>query len=185
MRFPRTPFMKRTFDLVDFINKENPGRLKWIPYIFKSKETFMYYNGVRIKSSDKHLLESADPFRINLHKPAYIPPDYERLLTPDTLEAELWSIMHDLKKNFIGAETQSQIDTAMAKLIHDHDKDSMRSFLTNDPRYKMPSEVIQLLETFDKSTGWYDRGLVESVCESLAFQWTNDNGTLPDYFCFE
>jgi hypothetical protein len=179
MRFPKTPFMKRTFDLVDLINKEKPGRLKWIPYIFQSKETFMYFNGVQLKSDP--VQEPDDPFQINRNKP-YIPPNYTYLLKPTNLRKELATIMQELKKDFVGAETEAEIDAAMAKLIRDHDKDSMRSYLTEFKKY--PSEVIDLLETFDKSTGWYDRGLVETVCESLAFQWTNDQ-SLPDYYCLE
>jgi hypothetical protein len=180
MRFPNTPFMKRTFELVNYINKSSPGKLKWIKYAFKSDNTFTYYNGVRLTTSSSDLTAS-DPYRINAYTPHYIPDPYVDLLCPTTLQQTLETIMQRLKADF----KTMHIDAAMKKLIRTYDKHSMRSYLTFSADYQYPSEVIDLLEVFDKSTGWYDRALVETVCESLAFQWLGSSDALPDYYCLE
>ncbi|EIN12605.1 amine oxidase [Punctularia strigosozonata HHB-11173 SS5] len=179
MRFPKTPFMKRTFDLVDRINEASPDRLKWIKYIFKADNTFSYFNGVRLVPSSNDWVANPDPYRINDYTPHYIPNQYASLLRPMELQQALNGIMQRLKADFVTMD----IDTAMRKLIQNYDQYSMRSYLSLGPdRY--PSEVIDLFEAFDKSTGWYDRALVETVCESLAFSWT-DTTTLPDYYCLD
>lgn len=36
---------------------------------------------------------------------------------------------------------------------------------------RIPSSVIKWCETMDRSTGFYDRGLTETVLESVAFDW--------------
>ena len=42
------------------------------------------------------------------------------------------------------------------------------------PEESLSIGVVNWLETFDKSTGWYDRGLTETVSETIAFGQAGD-----------
>lgn len=48
----------------------------------------------------------------------------------------------------------------------------------------MSPQDITWCETLDKSTGWYDRALTETVIENLAFQWPGSS-PVNTWFCFD
>ncbi|KZV87220.1 hypothetical protein EXIGLDRAFT_752364 [Exidia glandulosa HHB12029] len=184
MRFPRTPFMNRTFDLVKKVNRGISTPIELIDYHFASigaLKELQYYNGRQLKNGKpENLADAIDPFHVNAYRPRYIPAKYSGILQPAVIKDVLAQIMWDLKADF--RNPKLTMEEAMERLVLAHDKDSMRSYLTNNPKYAFPSEVIHLLETFDKSTGWYDRALVESVCESLAFEWIEEE---VKYVCID
>ena len=73
--------------------------------------------------------------------------------------------------------------------VDDH---STRSYMTfaytpnaslNIPEQSLATNVVNWLETFDKSTGWYDRGLTETVLEAIAFGQTG--GATVNWTCIE
>ncbi|EUC58754.1 L-amino acid oxidase, partial [Rhizoctonia solani AG-3 Rhs1AP] len=54
------------------------------------------------------------------------------------------------------------------------------------PAEPLPNDVVNWCETFDKSTGWYDRALSETVLESIAFGWQPGPDPPPvDWFCID
>jgi hypothetical protein len=197
MRFPKTPFMWRTFHLLeDVLPTKLKNQPKDVPQIFKyffdvedGKSSWHCYNGYRLNDKEfRKNAELVDPFHIDEGDSRdYIPGPWKYLLNPVKLAAELEGIMSSLVSNF--KEDGSNLQEALHELIQSYDQFSMRSYLASKG---YPTPVINLLETFDKSTGWYDRGLVETVCEYLAFQWVRDNNNnvrvrndKPDYFFIE
>ncbi|KAF5331265.1 hypothetical protein D9611_013128 [Ephemerocybe angulata] len=50
------------------------------------------------------------------------------------------------------------------------------------PGTGLPTSVINWMETFDNSSGWYDRALLETVLEALAFGAV---GPTPDWHCIK
>ena len=51
------------------------------------------------------------------------------------------------------------------------------------PEQPLFTDVINWLETFNKSTGWYDRGFTEMVLEAIAFGQTG--GAVINWMCIE
>ena len=66
------------------------------------------------------------------------------------------------------------------------DAHSTRSYMTfaYTPSGHLSSTVVNWLENFDKSTGWYDRGFTEKVLEAIAFEEPGD-GVVVDWKCIE
>jgi hypothetical protein len=62
----------------------------------------------------------------------------------------------------------NKIEPAMQKLYAQYDKYSMRSWMEYN---NFSSSGINYCETLDKSTGWYDCALTETVLKSLAEGW--------------
>lgn len=50
------------------------------------------------------------------------------------------------------------------------------------PEEHLSTRVVNWLETFDKSTGWYDRAFTERVLEFIAYGQTGD---AVDWKCIE
>ena len=46
----------------------------------------------------------------------------------------------------------------------------------------LPTAVINWLETVDKSTGWYDRSLAETVLEAMAFGAPESSSKIPWWY---
>lgn len=169
MRFPKTVFMDRTFKLVERL--KNPP--KWIKYNFASDGTKAYFNG--------HLPppgKSDDPYNIKTS----LPDRYKDLANPDLLKATVEGVMSELKMSFRNVQPGDNLDKIFEDLFKTYDGFSMRTFLASKG---YPPVVIDLMETFDKSTGWYDRALVETICESLAFESTGSQPGELDWRCFE
>ena len=49
-----------------------------------------------------------------------------------------------------------------------------RPWLDKEGLMPYPMNVVNWCETFDKSSGWYDRALTETVLETLAFSWDGE-----------
>jgi hypothetical protein len=189
MRFPHTPFMKRTFTLVDKLNEHRDikDQIKLIPYKWEASNTFQYFNGLHVPRIPGELpLNPADPFNINAtttYNPnSYVPPSFDRLLDPSNIKKYLEDVSKELKRFFIEDQSHPNFDRAMELTVQMYDKYTMRSYLSEVK--KLPPSVINLLETFDNGTGWYDRSLVDMICEDLAFNWLSSAREL-DWKCFE
>ena len=141
MRFPNTPFMKRTYDLAK--NRGLQVSLD-VPYIMSSPNTIMYFNGNTANEDS-----SGDPFHVS---------DYvdQGLTSPSEVQARVAGVIQPFRNLFI----QTDIATAMSKLFSETNKYSMRSYMFLGG---MNSQDINWCETLDKSTGWYDRALTEST----------------------
>jgi hypothetical protein len=171
MRFPDTPFMKRTFDLI------NPARQppilnpppKMIPYIFEQPNSFLYFNGSRTANVSPL---PPNPFNIS---PMYVP---ETLLRAGQPADSINAVMAAPRQLFV----DNDLATAMQKLYVQYDQYSMRSWMEKNG---FSSSGINYCETLDKSTGWYDRALTENVLESVAFDWPAKGGDEISWWCFE
>ncbi|KAF9649823.1 hypothetical protein BDM02DRAFT_3094095 [Thelephora ganbajun] len=161
MRFPDTPFMKRTFDLAR--NRGLPVNL--IPYVMQmvepSPNTFLFYNNARVNNGDPSI--SGDPFNVS----GYI--NDQNLTTPADVSQRVVEVLQPFRDLF-RAESGSpppDIASAMDKLFVLTDKFSMRSYMF-DP-VGMNAKDISWCETIDfSSTAAYDRALTEST---VGFDW--------------
>jgi hypothetical protein len=147
MRYPRTPFMKRTFNLIE---EKLPG-LVLIPYIMQMVEppnTWLMYNNARVNNQAN---VAGDPFSVV----NYVTD--ETLLTPDGVHQRVAQEIKQFRDLF-RVEGRSIADS-MAILFDFTNAFSMRSWLL---QANMDPRQIHWCETLDKSTGWYDRALTES-----------------------
>lgn len=168
MRFPKTAVMKPVFDLIERIGVETGD------YQFKDKlgNSTLYYNNINKKRPAPNT-----PTK---------PQDFEITNIPNSPWGELgWEENVDnVVKPFANRliEDFEKKEKDGWKLMMDYDKYSMRSYMAGnrtdtapwlDKKGLMPYplDVVNWCETFDKSSGWYDRGLTETVLESLAFSW--------------
>ena len=149
MRFPDTPFMKRTFDLAR--NRGLPVTL--IPYIRETPNSFWFFNNVGIKNQVSDLTED-DPFDVS----GYVDPS---LASPAAVSQKLAEVIEPFRNLFVpdSSGNQPDIATAMAVLFNETDMFSMRSYMSQGG---MRAEDISWCETLTTSTGWYDRALTES-----------------------
>ena len=202
MRFPDSPFMKRTFDLA-----RNRGlNVKLIPYIMQMVEptpnTLLYYNFSRVHNQAPSVVP--DPFNVS----SYVAdPD---LRTPEGVSKRVSEVIQPFRDYFRHVEGQTtDIAASMNLLFQETNQFSMRSYMFQN---QMTGKAINWCETLDKSTGWYDRALTEStslghltrlllitiavttaVIESLAFNWPSTPLPGPEekknpndgWFCFE
>lgn len=151
MRFPNTPFMKRTFDLA-----QNRGlNVTLIPYIMqmvKPPNTFLFYNNTRVHNQEQSV--TSDPFHVG----SYVTdPD---LRTPEGVHRRVSEVIQPFRNLFRHyPNKQTDIATAMDRLFKATNTFSMRSYMFAN---NMDPKDISWCETLDKSTGWYDRALTES-----------------------
>ena len=168
MRFPKTEVMQPVFDLFDKIG------LKTGEYLFKDRHSnsAMLFNDIQRRRTE-------DP------------------VTPQKFE--ITGVPAEPYGNLGWAKNVANVvDPFADRLIHDfttngkrgweimmeYDQYSMRSYMAGNrsdkDRYDdldrlnlmpYPLEVVNWCETFDKSSGWYDRALSETVLEALAFSW--------------
>lgn len=175
MRFPDTPYMKRTFELAREKLSSSP-RIKLIPYHLSCKNTWRFFNGKRLSNADWENRDLPDPFNIG----SYISDAYAEFRNPAKAMDQVAIHMNGITTACGIAADGKGLELGLQKLISRYDQHTMRTYLQQQG---LPSEVINVLETFDTSTGGYDHALVETVCESLAFSWVGN--TSPEYFCFE
>lgn len=151
MRFPDTPFMKRTYDLALYRGLN----VKMIPYVMQMVDppnTWLLYNNSRINNQDPSV--TGDPFNVS----SYVANP--KLTTPEgvaTRVSEVIQPFRDLFRHTSGQKTD--IAASMDILFEETNKFSMRSYMFQN---NMTSKDINWCETLDKSTGWYDRALTES-----------------------
>lgn len=124
---------------------------------------------------------------------AFLPQDVG--VTEPYYTAGADAIIADALSPFVTALTNDITQGGDAGWIgHMQPKDmhSTRSYLSlNDTGYTptlagvsapLSSDVVNWVETFDKSTGWYDRSLTETVLEAMAF---GAGSEAVDWFCIE
>ena len=155
MRYPDTAFMKRTFDLV---RKRDLKDVKLIPYIMEMDKpqppnTFLFYNNARVNNRDSSV--TGDPFGVR----SYVTdPD---LTTPQGVSKKVKKVLQPFR-NLFRPRLPGQdpnIEASMKTLFEQTNKFSMRSYMLIE--LKMDPKDVNLCETFDKPTGWYDRALTQ------------------------
>ena len=155
MRFPKTPFMKRTFELAERLP------VKLIPYIMdmpeSSPNTFLFYNNSRAYSDGTtttgEQLAAHDPFKVS---------GYVTEPGLATRGGALKRVKDELERFRAPFRDSGSIAEKMENLFKQTNGFSMRSYLTSLPKPMSPKD-INWCETHDNSTGGYDRSLTEST----------------------
>jgi hypothetical protein len=178
--------MERVFKLFEYPPLNHGAQAlnsRLTPFIFFNNNTFFDYNGVTVRRS---AMPDADPFKaqqvlVTPHKQAYIAAGVTKIVD-DVIGPFAAALLDDLKTG-----SNEGWKKLLAKDFH-----STRSYMAveyepspklNLPKGPLPGDVINWLETFDKSTGWYDRSLSETVLEAIAFGWQPNSTRPTDWFC--
>jgi hypothetical protein len=164
MRFPKTPFMKRTFELFKSLN------IPTMPYHFSSGHTFLYYNTIRYQrdANGNGPPAGTDPFKVQGSVGARAIKEGSAEIVASAIKPFRDALMKDWK-------------TGM-KTLMEADDYSVRSFL----RFKgWNQEVINWVETMEDSTGSFDRALSEEVLDSMAFDYPVGPAQTVSWFCVE
>lgn len=147
-----------------------------MPYYYKNKQGLMYFNGL-------HATIGEDKFDFNAE--ALGVAECYRKVGAD-----------EICKDFLKDPLKPLLDHPGSKgwnmFKEEYDKYSTRSYLQFKyrptrlglPDEPMPTAVIDWLETFDKSSGWYDRALSETVLEAIAFG-VAPGMPAPDWKCID
>ncbi|KAF9457573.1 hypothetical protein BDZ94DRAFT_1272826, partial [Collybia nuda] len=190
MRFPQIASMARVFRLFDYppLNRGNialGSKLK--PYFFENHNTFYSYNGVTVRRGE---MPSEEPFKADQVIRDTDPAPY--------IKAGTSAIVDDVITPF-ASRLLDDLDnggTSGWEYMKSFDKYSTRAYMSLKykpspslllPDQSLPTDVVNWLETFDKSTGWYDRALSETVLEAIAFSWQRPGPLLPPtkWFCID
>jgi monoamine oxidase len=186
MRFPKVKMMKRLFNLFAYppLNpKGNRLEDKLIPYYYytasyyqrnPAKDNgFLYFNGRRGR-------DVRDISQKNSFLSAAVLPNLPPQASAQYIAAGARNIAEDVYKPFVDRLVRD-LETGGSEGWHymqSFDKYSTRAYMSvtykpspslNIPEQPLPNNVVNWCETFDKSSGWYDRGLTESILEGMAF----------------
>ena len=196
MRFPKISSMERVFKLFDYPPLNTAGialKAKLQPFYFVgggNNNTFFSYNDVTVR---QNALPAQDVFKAKeVIKDAHSDADRDRYIaagtkaiTDDVIDPFASRILDDLENG--GSEGLEYLKT--------FDHYSTRTYMSlkytpsaslNLPNTPLPTDVVNWCETFDKSTGWYDRALSETVLEAVTFGWQpGPNPPRTQWFCIE
>ncbi|KAF8153859.1 hypothetical protein B0H34DRAFT_661915 [Crassisporium funariophilum] len=144
---------------------------KLINYYFSSAKRggFRYFNGIRERIGEGNSDFDAPKLGIN-EALIKIGPS---TIVHDVINPFAEKLFNDLKNHTTtGWEEMMQSDVYSTRAY-------MSLKYTPNPSWGLPPDhlsnrVVNWLETFDKSTGWYDRGLTETVLEAIAFGQVGD-----------
>lgn len=193
MRFPQIAAMRRVFHLFHYSPLNTSGinlEAKLKPYYFRgaaNNDTLMSHNGVTVK---QNAIPAGDPFKSAAVIQDTDPQPYLRVgakaIADDVIEPFATLLLKDLEEGTDkGWEYLKKYDhystRAYMSLVY---RPSAKLNLPNAP---LPSDIINWVETFDKSTGWYDRALSETVLEAVAFGWSPSTNPMEAtrWWCIE
>jgi hypothetical protein len=174
MRFPQTNAMNRVFNLFGYGPLNTPDIAlgqKLTPYYFGNDNCLMDYNGItktiaQTKTPGDHFNSAA----VGVGS-AYIAAGADTI-EKDALAPFVDKILQDLKTG--GDEGWNY--------LMKFDKYSFRAYLSlaykptiSIPPEPLPTDVVNWMETFNNSTGAYDRALSESVLDAIAFGWPDSD----------
>ncbi|KAG1751233.1 hypothetical protein EDB19DRAFT_1676233 [Suillus lakei] len=193
MRFPKISSMQRVFNLFDYppLNKDNISlKTKVKPFYFVgggNNNTLYSYNGVTVR---QNAMPPQDPFKADqviqdvVDSSPYITAGVKAIMD-DVIGPFATRLLDDL--NTGGSEGW--------KYMQSFDHYSTRAYMQLKyipspslglPNESLPTDVVNWCETFDKSTGWYDRALSETVLEAVAFGWhPGPNPPPTQWFCID
>jgi hypothetical protein len=181
MRFPlpqkdsegnyKTGIMKRLGELINYPKlNDGPVPLKstLIEYYYKAKAggSFLYFNSERYQVSDTSEPPDFRAREMGVES-EYVAVGVENIVD-DVVEPFARMLINDLEK---------QVHKGW-DVMKENDAYSLRAYMSFKyipsvslklPPMHLATNVINWCETFDNSTGSYDRGLTEAVLESLAF----------------
>ncbi|KAG2151137.1 uncharacterized protein EDB93DRAFT_295054 [Suillus bovinus] len=167
----KTGIMKRLGELIDY-SKLNDGpvplKSKLINYYYEAREggSFLYYNNEQYQVSDTSHPPDFRAEKMGVES-EYISVGVENIVD-DVVEPFARILINDLEKQC----------TKGWEVMKENDAYSLRAYMSFKyipsvnlklPPMHLSNNVINWCETFDDSTGSYDRALTEAVLESLAF----------------
>jgi len=185
MRFPLPPsddqgnyqpgVMQRVGQLFTYLGMHK----QLVPYYYQSNKQpgFQYFNGIRSRLGQGNSF-GASALGVNS---SYVDVGVANIVG-DATGPFATALFNDL---------QDHTTTGWDEMMR-NDAYSTRSYFSfkylPNPSFGLAAEhlttrVINWLETFDKSTGWYDRGLTETVLEAIAFGQAGD--AVIDWKCIE
>ena len=185
MRYPLPPLddkgnykpgvMQRLGWLFKYIGLQD----KLIDYFYTSDKSpgFQYYNGIRVRIGNQSDF-NATALGINQ---SYIIVGASAIVE-DVVNPFAEALYDDLKRH---------TTTGWDKLLS-MDAHSTRSYMTfaytpsgslGIPEKHLPARVVNWLENFEESTGWYDRGFTETVLLAIAFRQAG--GEVVNWKCIE
>ncbi|KAF8965478.1 hypothetical protein BDZ97DRAFT_1658957 [Flammula alnicola] len=173
MRFPDMPFMTRVFDLFDHIGIKK----LLVDYKLSADNNLQYYNTVPPLNSTQSDIQAADDyFRVSVSKGGTVPDDFVKESVSywtGRIYDRFKALFAELDTPNLPDEKRREIFARAWKELVSQDYHTTRSFmragLYGVPPY--PGPVIEWLEMFDSATGLYDSAFVESVMDSLDFDW--------------
>ena len=190
MRFPEILPMSRVFHLFHCppLNSEGIELSKKLTrYYFTGSNTLLSYNGVTVPRT---AVPPGDPFKADAvinHPKAhlYIAAGYKAIMD-DVIAPFATRLLDDLQNN---------TDDGW-KYMMEFDHYSMRAYMSITyrpdsklglPDAPLPTDVVNWCETFDKSTGSYDRALSETVLQAIAFGWqpATEGQEQTEWWCIE
>ncbi|KAI0800655.1 hypothetical protein C8Q74DRAFT_1191398 [Fomes fomentarius] len=187
MRFPEIISMKRVFHLFKYqpLNEGNLQlRQKLRPYYFAHQNALMSYNGETLQQSQV-TSESFQPQAVirDVDPTPYIRAGYKRILA-DVVDPFARGLYEDLMYNTTtGWEHLKKFDHYSARAY-------MQGPYEPSPDVDIPikplsTDVVNWMETFDNSTGAYDRALTEVVLETIAFGWKPSTDEETKWWCID
>ena len=153
MRYPDTPFMKRTFDL--FRNRELPG-INLIPYTLEMVNppgTWLYFNGIRVNNRATN--DVVDPFQVG----NYV--NEENLKTQGAVLDKLQQVIQPFRDFFRPAPdgTKPGIAQAVATLFQETNRFSLKSYMLTVAG--MDPKDVNWCQTLTDAEGTFDLSLTQ------------------------
>ncbi|KII91039.1 hypothetical protein PLICRDRAFT_52708 [Plicaturopsis crispa FD-325 SS-3] len=192
MRFPETRIMKRLFKLFKYKKLNENGlsvEKKLIRYWFDTRDNngIQYYNGIRKRLNVP--ADTVDPFDV---EPLGVGEVYVKIGYKALFEDVIDRFAQGLKNDV------STGSDAGWKLMLQYDSYSTRSYMCHAyvpspklvaaglPEGKhLPTDVVNWMETFTMTSGWYDRALTTTVLEELSFGYPQDPKNPVKFWCLE
>lgn len=191
MRFPKIASMRRIFHLFDYEPLNTNGialKKKLNPFLYVgggNNNSIYSYNGVTLR---QNAVPPGDPFKakdviLDTQPDPYIAAGTTAIMD-DVIGRFAIPLLKDLETGKTdGWDKLMKYDkfSARAYMCREY----TRSFGLNIPDGPLPTDVINWIETFDTSTGGFDRALSEAVLEAMAFGWHPDGENAPrtDWYC--
>lgn len=184
----KTGIMKRLGELINYTKlNDGPEPLKstLIDYYYKAREegSFLYFNNERYQVSEVSHPPDFCAREMGVES-EYVAVGVEKIVD-DVVEPFARMLINDLEK---------QVNKGW-EVMKANDAYSLRAYMSFKyipsvdlklPPMHLTTNVINWCETFDNSTGSYDRGLTEAVLETLAFAKA-DSGVIGEveWKCFK
>ncbi|KAG8771087.1 hypothetical protein FRC12_003865 [Ceratobasidium sp. 428] len=170
MRFPNTPIMAKTYELFKKLE------IDLLDYKISNDTNWLVYNGRRISKkeiADNPTIWESDPFRVSMANGGTVPDKWAK--------QDPGEILHKEIKPFIDALVEDP-SKALDDLIDNYDHFSTRSYLAHK---KYPPAVISWIETLCAGTGWFDRALIETILEEMAFSYNQKSPSNLKWRCVD
>ncbi|QRV82394.1 Flavin containing amine oxidoreductase [Ceratobasidium sp. AG-Ba] len=160
--------MAKTFELFKMLD------IPLLKYNISDGSNWLAYNGIRMTKEEfkkNPKIWAEDPFRVSKVHGGSVPDKWARK-NPSEL-------LHEALQNFI-EEIVKTPKTGLQKIIDNFDHFSTRSYLSHKG---YPPAVINWIETMSYGTGWFDRGLIETVLEQMAFMYDVADPSALEWHC--